>query len=375
MAITLNFEKLLVNVDTIEGTIAGMEFDLPKSDYVVLYDRHRAQKTVYGNRIKVKGKHGVHSMHYRTRNTNSLEFEGSIFGCKYGQNVYTSSDVQAACRIAIKKILKETNLEVDEDLKNRWLSGEVELSRVDLAVNFRLSSVEDVHRVLKQVQRQLVEQYGSTRSCGHTVYWSPQYGKKYEVVMYAKGDQIKSNRGRVKLRPSYWGRLGKECENILRVEVRLRAPELRLHNLVKASNWSEDRAKDIFIHYVQRLKIFNVTSGPLKEEDLELLPDRLRPVMALHKAGIDLNVVYCKRTFQRHQSRFRKMGIDLRSPNQPEMNTVMLMDYLSADKQINVIPAWMIKRGLASSGESKMKPGQNALATKSSSKKVFTRCV
>lgn len=374
MSISLSLEKLLVNVDTIEGTITGMKFDLPTSDHVVLYDRHRGQKAVYGNRIRVKGRHGVHTMHYRTINSDSLQFEGSIFGCKYGQNVYTSSDVQAACRIAIRKILKEANLEVDEDLKNRWLSGDVELSRVDLAVNFRLSSAEDVHRVLKQVRRQLVEQYGPTRTSGYTVCWAPQHGKKYEVVMYAKGDQMQSRRGRNKQNPTYWRRLAKECKNILRIEVRLRASELRLHNLVKASNWNADIAKDVFIKYVGRLKIFNVTSGPLKKEDLKLSSKRMRPVMALHKAGVDLNIVYSERTCQRHRGRFREMGIDLRCPNQPETDTVKLMDYLSADKQINVIPAWMVKKRLAPGKMSESKGGKRVEVKRSTAKKAFTRC-
>lgn len=374
MSITLNFEKLMVNVDTIEGTITGMEFNLPTSDHVVLYDRHRGQKAVYGNRIQVKGRHGVHSMHYRALNGDSLQFEGSIFGCKYGQNVYTSSDVQAACRIAIKKILKETNLEVDEDLKNRWLSGDVELSRVDLAVNIRLTSAEDVHRVLKQVRRQLVEQYGPTRTSGYTVCWAPQHGKKYEIVMYAKGDQMQSRRGRSKQSPTYWGQLAKECENILRIEVRLRASELRLHNLVKASNWNGDIAKDVFIKYVKRLKIFNVTSGALNAVELQGIKPRMRPVMALHKAGVDLSVVYSKKSCQRHRGTFREMGIDLRCPNQPEADSVKLLDYLSADKQINAIPAWMVEEGLAPGVADKRVNGKKAGATRPSAQKAFTRC-
>lgn len=336
---------LLPMVDTLNGSCAKGKIIVPDADRLILCDADGAIKKTFGNRKKIPGKMGVHSMYIRSMdNDEKLTFEGSISGCKFGQNLYTLGDVPSASKIAVKRALKECGeREKAEELKLEDIS----LDRVDLAVNFRLESEEEVLSVLKQIKRQLIEQYGPTRTNGTTVCWAPRDGKEYMIVMYAKGRQLLNAMQRRKQRPPYWGALIEEASNILRVEVRVRGAELRDLGLGKASDWHEDSAFKVFNKYFERLKLLKVTSSVFSKDELTALPQRLRPVLALHKLGFDLEQVYTPRTCQRHRDFFRKRGIDLRCPSQPENTAMSVLDYLSPDKAVCEAPEWMIKQGLA----------------------------
>jgi hypothetical protein len=332
-------------VDTIKGSITNGKNVVPDADRVVLYDSEGVQKKTFGNRKKVSGKNGVHAMFIRSMdNDQRLEFEGAILGCKYGQNLFTSGDVRYASVIAIKRALKVCG---EHEKAKEIEATDIDLERVDLAVNFRLESEEEVFRVLKQIRRQLIEQFGPTRTNGTSVCWAPRDGKEYMIVMYAKGRQLQHAMQRRKSKPSYWEALVDEANNILRVEVRLRRSELRKLGLGKASDWEEETARMVFMKYFENLKLLKVSSTVLSKKELKSTPQRLRPVLALHKLGCDLDQIYTPRSCQRHRDYFRKNGIDLRCPSQPENTIMSVLDYLSPDKAVREAPEWMIKKGVA----------------------------
>lgn len=347
MSLLINANSIKVNVDTIEGSISGMEFHLADSNRVVIFGHSRDKLAEYVNRIFINGKYKLHKLAYRAFNRDTLKFEGSIYACKYGQNVFTSSSVINACRIAITRVIKHAKLHVDKDLCERWMEGDVELSRVDLAVNFRLRSKEDVENVLKQIRRQLIEQHGPTHTNQSSVCWSPQDGKLYSIVLYNKGSQVQAAKRSQDEVPEFWEKLEKEAENILRIELRLRSGELQKLNLSRARQWKQNTAAAVFAKYLERLKLFNVTTGGLDKTEFDEYPQRLRPVLALHKLGADLDQIYSGRTCQRHRHEFRKRKIDLRCPNQVSAESIKLLDYLTSDKIITKVPQWMIDEGIA----------------------------
>ena len=203
--------------------------------------------------------------------------------------------------------------------------------------------------VLKQVKRQLVEQYGSMKACGTSVYWTPRNGKEYSIGLYAKGPQMRHQNTRyARLRCK--DRLLDTCNRILRVEIRLREPALAMLNLQTTGNWVARSAQLAFARYMRRLRIFSITSGPLTKKDIDALPNRrLRPVLALHKSGADLSLVYSQSTLRRHQRDFRKMGIDLKCPNQAKKTALPLTKILSPKRAIKTPPEWMKTEGLVPS--------------------------
>lgn len=339
------YPPLLPMVDTVEGSFTKGKIVVPDVDRLMLCDADGVIKKTFGNRKKILGKMQVHSMHIRSMdNDEKLTFEGAIFGCKFGQNLYALGDVRYASRIAVRRALKECG----EHKKAEMLEAEdISLDRVDLAVNFRLESEEEVLGVLKQIRRQLIEQHGPTRSNGTTVCWAPKDGKEYMIVMYAKGKQLIHAMQKRRQKPPYWGALVEEASNILRVEIRLRGAALRNLGLGKASNWHEGAASEVFNKYFDKLKLLNVTSNMFRDGELAELPQRLRPALALHKLGFALEQFYKPHTCQRQRAFFRKRGIDLRCPSQPESTIMSVREYLSPDKAVYEAPEWMIKKGLA----------------------------
>ena len=67
------------------------------------------------------------------------------------------------------------------------------------------------------------------------------------------------------------------------------------------SDWKEDSARKVFSYYMKRLNFLCVTSGPLAANELDNLPSRLRPVLALHKQGVDLSLAYGTHSLKRYR--------------------------------------------------------------------------
>lgn len=358
-------KEYVIQVDTIEFDLTGMKFKNPSPSEATVVNRETGEVKAYGNRVFMKGKgKGKHRMSVRLMNAERLRFSGSPFAFRYGQNMFTASDVLRGCRIATKRAIHVFKIKPPKELAERWDKGDVDLQRVDLAVNYRLASEAEATRVLQQVRRQLIEQDGPTRTSGSTVYWDPQSGKAYTIILYAKGPQMRRS-------SKYHGmearnQLLAEAETILRVEIRLRRADLVKLGLSKASDWKKDTGAKIFEQYLAKLNLMSVTSGAATDRELAELPSRLRHVMALHKAGEDLTRVYGTRTLERHLKDFRKLGIDLRCPNQQSGSITSLSEYLSLDKAISEPPKWMVDAelvptsGVKSVGERPVQGGETA---------------
>ncbi len=303
-----------VNIDTVEFSVRGERnfFHLPNTTIVRVVSSDGEIVDTYQNRTTVPGQHGTHALHVRALHSGEqLYVEGSPYAFLYGQNVFTGANIREVVARSLEKIFDHFGIQATVEQRAQWDSGEVYLHRVDLVVNFLLESEAQCLAVLKQIKRQLVEQYGSMKACGTSVYWTPRNGKEYSIGLYAKGPQMRHQIGRyAKLHRK--DKLLDTCRRILRVEIRLREPALARLNLQTTGNWVARSAQKAFAQYMRRLRIFSITSGPLTQKDIDALPNRrFRPVLALHKSGADLSLVYSPSTLRRHQCDFRKMGIDL----------------------------------------------------------------
>ncbi len=341
-------KKAAVNIDTVEFSVNGPRdcFSIPGATTARVISAEGEVLDSYQNRTAVPGQFGAHKFNVRTMHSGEqLQVHGSPYACLYGQNVFTSSDLKKGIIYALKKVCTEFGIKPTKDQKRAWLAGDIDLNRVDLAVNFRFASEEECMAMLRQIRRQLQEQGGSTKTNGSTVYWIPRDGKEYSIAFYAKGPQMRRLKRFNKLPGK--DKFLEECSFILRVEVRLRAEALRKLNLEKVHMWNEDSAQRAFAVYMRRLRLLSVTSGPVTAKELDDLPHRrLRPVLALHKAGCALDQVYSRSSLQRHRADFRKLGIDLRCPNQPAGTVIPLTKALSPSRAIKSPPNWMLEKRL-----------------------------
>lgn len=337
--------KYTVNVDTLEFNLTGMKFQNPSPTNVTLLNKDTGETKEYGNRVFMDGNgSGNHRMSVRLISGNRLRFSGSPYAHKYGQNIFTASSVLRGCRIAINSAIKDFGINPSQELKDKWHAGDFELLRVDLAMNFRLESEQEINSVLKQIRRQLIEQNGPTRTSGSTVYWNPKNGKQYSIAFYAKGPHLR--RSKQYLRMEQRDDLLNEAQTILRVEVRLRKVELEKLGISRACDWKADTGAMVFKQYLAKLKLLSVTSGPVTDDELAKLPSKLRHPLALHKYGADISRIYGVRTLQRILKEFRDFEIDLKCPNQDAGSITSLTKYLSLSKAIRKPPKWMIEAKL-----------------------------
>lgn len=339
---------MLINIDTVNFSVKDDNentFTLPNATKSTVTNDDGEILNVLVNRVPLLGKNGTHTLQVRAKNFGKeLSVCGSPYAFMRGQNVYTASNMQAATIGALRRACKAFGIKTTKEQRQRWRNGAITLERVDLAVNIRVDSEVEAVGILRQIRRQLGE-HGSTRTHGTTVYWSPRDGKGYSIAFYAKGPQMRKQKRYIS--QPFREKLLKSCENIIRIELRLQASELRKLMLDKVSAWNDQTAEKIFRDYMSKIKFLNVTSGPVTEEELSRLPSRLRPVWALHKCGQDLSIIYLPRTLRRHKSDFRKLGFDLSCPNQAEGTVIPLTKALSPRKVINSAPKWMIEEGLA----------------------------
>ncbi|WP_185597940.1 phage/plasmid replication protein, II/X family [Burkholderia cepacia] len=301
------------------------------------------------NRKPVPGKSGRHALHYRVKSRSpydhQLFVEGSPFANRYGQNVWSSASVKRACTSTVRRLIHELNINATSDKIDAWINGDIELYRVDLAVNFRLESSRQVDDALTQLKRRFI---AMRCQCSIHVRYAalcPRGSRHYSIAAYDKGDQmsLKSSGDHA---DNLFKRLAKECEGLLRIEVRLRRAELKKLGLTLARDWGPGTARDVFRKYFARLPLRDVTFGPLSTTDFEGIDERMRPVLALHKLGADWKQIYSDRTRVRHKAYFKARGIDLDCPSQPD-RTVSLLEVLARNGAAAKTPSWLIRAGLA----------------------------
>lgn len=226
--------RLKVNIDTVEFSIRGTRgtFEIQNATSVTVVNPDGEILDRFQNRATISGKHKAHSLNVRALHSGEqLHVEGSPYAFLYGQNVFTGANIKRVVIASLKRIFAHFRITTADAQRDQWFSGDIDLHRVDLAVNFEEDTEKECLAVLKQMKRQLVEQPYSMRTCGTSVYWTPRNGTEYSIGLYAKGPQIRRLKRYARL--PYAEKLFAECSRILRVEIRLREPALKELGLSK----------------------------------------------------------------------------------------------------------------------------------------------
>ncbi|WP_367189438.1 phage/plasmid replication protein [Burkholderia sp. Ed8] len=308
-----------VNVDTVEFTVSGIEWDVSNQTRCLVSNADGEVLFNSTNRLPVTGKYGMHNLQVRYNPiTKTLRVEGSLFGFILGQNVFTSQRLAKGLAWVISYLKKKLGFSFAVPMQ-KLIDEHVTLHRVDLAVNLQFGSGRFVKTCLRQIARQLIEQDCMVRKAFTSVYWTPQNSRYYSIIFYDKGEDVrrkylpKAKRTGDREQTFFEARCN-ECDGLLRIEVRLRSAELKKRGLQNVKAWSGDAPKEIFNRYYRNVPVLNVVSSGMTRADFDGVPDRLRPVVALHKLNAPMELVYSERTMARHRATFRKQKIDLKSP-------------------------------------------------------------
>jgi hypothetical protein len=342
-------DKFQVNVDTVCFSVTEVQIGADAATKSLITDSNGEYLGEITNRTAIAGSHGRHALQYRVKSRSphdhELFVEGSPFANKYGQNVWTSGNVKLACTSTLRRLIPKLNIRAMPASIEAWKEGNIALHRVDLAVNFRLESSQQVDEALTQLKRQIIAMRCQCSVHVRYVALRPRRGTQYSIAIYDKGDQMSMNSRRSEA-DMLFQRLVNECQGILRIEVRLRRAELKKLGLTLAGDWKTDTARDVFRKYFARLPLQDVTFGTLSAADFRGISERMRPVLALHKLNADWKPIYSERTRTRHKAYFKERGINLDCPNAIEV-PVSLAGVLSKPGAIAGTPMWLIKAGMA----------------------------
>jgi len=342
-------DKFQVNVDTVCFSVAGVQMEVNATTRSRVTDFEGKYLCDITNRTAIPGKNGRHALQYRVRSRSphdhELFVEGSPFANRYGQNVWTSGSVKLACTSTLRRLISKLNIRAAPSSTDAWKAGNIDLHRVDLAVNFRLESSQQVDEALTLLKRQFIAMHCHCNVHVRYVALCPRRGTQYSITIYDKGDQMSGNSSKNQADALY-RQLIDECQGILRIEVKLRRAELKKLGLTLAGDWKIGTARDVFRKYFARIPLLDVTFGALSASDFEGVSERMRPVLALHKLDVDWKQIYSERTRTRHKAYFKERGVNLDCPNAKEA-PVSLAEVLSAPRAIARTPGWLIKAGMA----------------------------
>ncbi|MFY3653581.1 phage/plasmid replication protein, II/X family [Achromobacter xylosoxidans] len=292
--------------------------------------------------ISLKGRDGAHTLKaWHNPTANELEIEGSPNGYVFGQNLYSGASIHAACKRMLRRMSRDARLA--DSIETTALET-VSIDRVDLFMNLRFQNNKEAADVLQQLGLQFVAQQKSVFVYPTSAYWNPCSGRNYQVICYAKGLQLKAKQDRMRTRNEFFDRIVDEADGIVRIELRLRKPELEQLQLTALSGWNPGTPREVFRKYFERLPIFNVAWGPIRVEELGGLSLAERRFYSLYKHGVPLREHYTARTIRKHVSKFRTLGIDLNVPN-AVAEALQLGDLLSSSERIATPPEWLLAEG------------------------------
>ena len=262
-----------------------------------------------------------------------------------GHNLFGTSRTVDLAVDWIIAVLQQLNIRPSGDEIERWILGNVQVRRVDIAENFRLSSARMVRSVIREEAFCLMEQGRSVSTYPKfkTIYYQ-QYSRRWAVKLYDKG--AKPGIKAAISKKTVLRKLEKYAQGKVRVELCLRKPELSRKGLDVLSAWRELQPRKILKARLSRLHLTSSRLVPVASGPAHQLKSMERVVAQVHNDGHDLKDFLDPRTLKRYRKRFAELGLTFDRKRLRGVGGVTLFDALSEISRVKGIPAWARAAGL-----------------------------
>lgn len=262
-----------------------------------------------------------------------------------GHNLFGTSRTVDLAVDWICAVLRQLSIRPSDNEVRRWISGNIQMRRVDIAENFRVLSKRIVRSVIREAAFCLMEQGRSVSTYPQfaTIYYQ-QHSRWWAVKLYDKGAKpgIRSPISNKTL----LNKLEKYAQGKIRVEVCLRKPELSRKGLDVLSAWRELQPRKILKARLSRLRLTSSRLIPVESGYVRKLKSIERVVAQCHNDGHDLKDFLEPRTLKRYRKRFEELGLTLDRKRSRGVAGVTLSDALSERNCVKGIPAWARTTGL-----------------------------
>lgn len=268
-----------------------------------------------------------------------LEIDGNPLKWLQGHNVFGTDDLHGLILGLMDQLIEPLGLTPTNFERTQWQAGVIELTRVDCTGMYALESRGQVRAWIRAAEYTSKTRHGRPSSKGGTLYWGKN-SRRWALKAYSKGDELEAGKKQHGLSYDlpHRGQLLQFADNKLRMELVLRAMELKEMGLSLVTNWEYHTPTQLLQERIGRIEMSEQLVLP--PATLEALPGRLVGAYHLWKEGHDLRAMYPRRTFYNYRSALLKHGIDIniRQPYEDRSNVVPLVRILEA-RPVGV-PEW-----------------------------------
>lgn len=251
-----------------------------------------------------------------------------------GHNLFGSNDLVSMNHALFGRIREVLDLKPTKQDLGCWVSGDYQLTRVDVTTMFDAGSLANARAWLRQAEQNatLMHRGRGQLTKGSTLYFG-KHSRRWSAKWYAKGEEFQANGHQDLLLDD---RLVAYADPAVRYEVVLRSMKLKQLGLEHALSWL-DSAKISHSIIASTLERFNMSDvRALKTEQLDGMKPSLRAIVELWKVGYDIRGMYPQSTFYRLRSRIKSaIGVDI-AVRQPV--THRGADVIPLAKPIELIP-------------------------------------
>lgn len=248
-----------------------------------------------------------------------------------GHNLFGSSDLVGLVAAVMERLVSLLGLCPTDLQRALWRRGAFELTRVDVTASYNLPGRADVRAWLRSAEYSAYLKHRGRASLikNGTLYFG-QHSRRWSLKFYSKGDELDSGKGHgLPSELPMVGDLRAWANDKLRVELVMRAMELKRRGLALAASWRDNVAVDLFNTILEGLDLS--AQHTLSSAALESLPPHLLRVYHLWQAGQDIRALYSRATFHRYRNALKPYGIDITAKlSQEPSNVVPLVRVLEA---------------------------------------------
>lgn len=352
-------------IDWVTARLPLSWVDPVNDGYVVRFKADGSQEWCTDARLMVEGSFSA-KISVRTVERGFIEFSGNPAKFLQGHNIFGCNDLCLLVSKTMKIICKKLSIIPTWRDVDCWARGFFDISRIDINEMFELESRSQVRDVLRILNNHANIKYKKGVMREGTLYFGlAEKGKRasdWQMKMYCKADELHiadvpqnaddweafKSVGWGGTLPEFFPYRDKLCawvDNKLRVEMTFRTRELRKHDAVSASMWSEKLCMSLFVEYFSKLNVGEVEMA--RPGDVECLPRAIRRTFNQWMAGQDVRADMSRSSFYEHRAAILEaLGKDIALAPQTGPKTVVLREVICLDR-IAGVPSWADRSILA----------------------------
>lgn len=264
-----------------------------------------------------------------------VEISGNPVKWFQGHNLWGTDDLPSLVVATLEAVAAALGIEVTAETRAAWVSGLVQVTRVDVTESFHLDNRAQVLAWLRAAEQTA---HLSHRGRGQLVKGSTLYfgknSRRWSLKVYAKGQEIEAKgHGQDAILQSPHARAW--ADRTLRAELTLRSLELKRLGLSTVTAWLPVDGVPFDVPGLLRERLGAMTmttTAHLSAEVLDTLRPALRMAVQSWESGADLRAILPKATFYKFRAELLPHGIDLATlqPREEVSNVVPLYRVLEA---------------------------------------------